>query len=468
MTINRRSLAALQGIVSILICLPGVSTGDTFLVDSFLDSVDLNPGDGVCLDSLGECTLRAAIVESNAFAGADSVRLPAGTYELTIPGAGENNSLQGDLDIRDSLTLESLVPRDALNTIIQQTVVGGVIDLPFIEGVAPVVTLSGLTIMGGNGISAGGGVNSVGLGTILIQDCVITNNHVANGGGGGWRNFGTATMLRSWVEGNSSTGRGGGIYHLGSSLTAGADLMTVRDSTISDNDATHGGGGGINAFGNISIFNSTISGNTTLTGQFASSGAGLLVANEKTAILNNLTVVGNTGTGPETRGGGVGIAQFVADPLQLAGILFIGNSIVAGNMAGGVPSDCAGGTLNSSGYNIVQSDTNCVLGGTGDIVDNPLLMPLAVDTGLTPTHLPTIGGPVVDAGSPSIPGSGGDACEATEQRGGVRPLDGDDDTIETCDIGAVELFNFLIFGQAPASFEAGDFSGWDEVVGDNP
>ena len=41
----------------------------TFTVNNTLDTVDANPGNGVCADSLGQCTLRAAIMESNALAG---------------------------------------------------------------------------------------------------------------------------------------------------------------------------------------------------------------------------------------------------------------------------------------------------------------------------------------------------------------------------------------------------------------
>ena len=42
------------------------AAGPTFTVDSTGDSADDNPGDGVCDDGTGKCTLRAAIEESNA------------------------------------------------------------------------------------------------------------------------------------------------------------------------------------------------------------------------------------------------------------------------------------------------------------------------------------------------------------------------------------------------------------------
>jgi CSLREA domain-containing protein len=52
--------------------LPG-SPQSTFVVNSELDSPDLNPGDGICTDGAGHCTLRAALQEANAGQGADAI-----------------------------------------------------------------------------------------------------------------------------------------------------------------------------------------------------------------------------------------------------------------------------------------------------------------------------------------------------------------------------------------------------------
>src|SRR5687768_7403135 len=63
-----------------------------FVVTTTVDAVDAEPGDGVCATAAGECSLRAAVQESNTFAGEQSVELPTGTYALTIPGAGEDEA----------------------------------------------------------------------------------------------------------------------------------------------------------------------------------------------------------------------------------------------------------------------------------------------------------------------------------------------------------------------------------------
>src|SRR6266478_3035039 len=57
----------------------------TFTVNCTMDDVDAAPGDGICSTATGACTLRAAIQETNALPGPDSIMLPAGSYTLTIP-----------------------------------------------------------------------------------------------------------------------------------------------------------------------------------------------------------------------------------------------------------------------------------------------------------------------------------------------------------------------------------------------
>ncbi len=56
-----------------------VSAGPTFVVDSTLDNPDATPGDGLCADSSANCTLRAAITESNWWRGDNRI-------EFNLPG----------------------------------------------------------------------------------------------------------------------------------------------------------------------------------------------------------------------------------------------------------------------------------------------------------------------------------------------------------------------------------------------
>lgn len=71
------------------------------------------------------------------------------------------------------------------------------------------------------------------------------------------------------------------------------------------------------------------------------------------------------------------------------------------------------------------------MGTKNELVD-PLLGPLQDNGGPTFTHALLAGSPAIDTGNPALLGSGGSACEATDQRGVARPQG------SACDIGAYE------------------------------
>ena len=56
----------LIAVVGLLLAVPQSAAAATFTVNSPLDTKDAIPGDGTCADILTRCTLRAAIMESNA------------------------------------------------------------------------------------------------------------------------------------------------------------------------------------------------------------------------------------------------------------------------------------------------------------------------------------------------------------------------------------------------------------------
>src|SRR5690349_5895413 len=78
-----------------------------FTVDDTADAVDTLPGNGLCQTAGGNCSLRAAIQEANAFAGDDTIIVPAGSYSLTLTGMAEDAGLTGDLDIASSLVISA-------------------------------------------------------------------------------------------------------------------------------------------------------------------------------------------------------------------------------------------------------------------------------------------------------------------------------------------------------------------------
>ena len=78
---------------------------EPIVVTSTADVRDSSPGDGMCATAGNQCTLRAAIQESNSLLGHDEIQIPAGTYEIEIPVVNEDFPSTGDHDIVDSVTI---------------------------------------------------------------------------------------------------------------------------------------------------------------------------------------------------------------------------------------------------------------------------------------------------------------------------------------------------------------------------
>jgi CSLREA domain-containing protein len=105
-----RSTLAAVVILAFVLVTPAAALAATFVVNTIADSADATPGDGFCGDSNGACSLRAAVMEANELPGADSIILPAGTFELTQADdpevlEDEDFGLSGDLDLLDDVTI---------------------------------------------------------------------------------------------------------------------------------------------------------------------------------------------------------------------------------------------------------------------------------------------------------------------------------------------------------------------------
>ena len=110
----------------------------------------------------------------------------------------------------------------------------------------------------------------------------------------------------------------------------------------------------------------------------------------------------------------------------------------------------------SAGYNL-DSGNSCGFNGIGDLNQtNPLLGPLDYYGGHTPTHSILYNSPAIDAGSPTD-------CPATDQRGVIRPIDGDGDNNPICDMGAFEYTTLPIISISDASVFEGNM-GTESIV----
>ena len=134
------------------ICLIGIGQvyAQDFNVTSFMDTEDATLGDGICADASGACSLRAAVMESNAVGGMHEILLSAGIYTISISGMNENSALTGDLDLNADITIIGV---SALSTFIN----GDSLDRVFHVLPGNNVSLSFLTIEEGYANPGNGG-----------------------------------------------------------------------------------------------------------------------------------------------------------------------------------------------------------------------------------------------------------------------------------------------------------------------
>jgi uncharacterized repeat protein (TIGR01451 family)/CSLREA domain-containing protein len=386
-------------IIQLGMALPAWSA--TFTVNSTADTADDNTADGICADASGNCTLRAAIQQANAFTGLDTIVLGANTYTLSLMGTDDTAAL-GDLDITQDVTITGT---GTTNTVIDGNDIDRVFDIdPSTAGIT--VMISNLTIQDGNvSGEAGGGIRN--RGTLSLMATALSSN-VSGIDGGAVHNSRMLTLTNSTVSGNTASNNGGGIFSTGIGST-----LRVETSTVNGNSAGSDGGGIFNInSATLTLINSTITNNTA-----NNFGGGIFNASGATATF--ATISNNTVTSVSGSGGGI----------FNNGAATLTHTIVANNVA----NNCSGtGTITSGGNNLDSANT-CSFTGAGDITNqNPLLGNLASNGGPTQTRALSMGSPAIDAGSipPAAP-----ACEATDQRGVTRPFP----VGGACDIGAFEF-----------------------------
>jgi hypothetical protein len=200
-------------------------------------------------DTTNNSSLRACVIWANAVAGTDTITVPAGTYTLTIAGTGEDAANTGDLDITDDVIING----HATNATI---VNGNSLDRVF-DILGADVTMTNLTIQGGDVTADGAGVAIDATGSL--------------------------TMTHSTVSGNTTTADGGGIATAGGSV----DLTNV---TLSVNTADQGGG--LDCAGSCTLTNVTVTSNIAPT-----NGDGLRLQGGGAATVVNSIVANNLSAG---------------------------------------------------------------------------------------------------------------------------------------------------------------------------
>ncbi len=325
----------------------------TFTVNTTTDLVSNNPN--ACKVALAnQCSLRQAIIESNATAGTDTIMIPAGTYTLTLArnAADHHTSLQGTLEVQDSV---NIVGAGQNTTIIQAGTNPGNTGTPngvdmviaFNEDIDSITTatvsVSNLTIQNGfnRGNTAiqdgdGGGFEfDTGTGTanLTMTNVTVTNNGLNDGRGGGGALFNTnngtgmATFTNCIIQ-NNNAHRNPAVGVMDLNLP-----LTIHGGAISGNQSA-GDAGGLYATSALSIDQGTlISGNTA-----GASGGGIWVNSGnagESATLTKVAITGNNGggifIGAAGRPATISFSRFAGNVSQVAGANLVNQAAAPGS-----------------------------------------------------------------------------------------------------------------------------------------
>jgi RTX calcium-binding nonapeptide repeat (4 copies) len=216
------------------------------------------------------------------------------------------------------------------------------------------VTISGLTLSGGDTPDDGGAIIAYGDVDLTLSGVTITGNTAADSGGG--------VSMHPYGYGTSAE-------------------LVVENSTIAGNSAVSGRGGGIHSLGaNARIFNSTISGNEA--GNF---GGGAAVINSGSDLGPSFEVSNSTVTRNRAEYG-AGLAARVSPYWPYPADFSLDGTIVAGNTGSPNP-DLEFGPWNASFSLIGEVGTADFNDEGGNLLNvDPKLKPLKNNGGPTDTH----------------------------------------------------------------------------------
>lgn len=420
------ALGVLLATLSVALCWAQPALADTFRPTRFDD-----PAPDRCRPN--DCSLTEAIRDSASQPGHDRIILAAGTYERELLSGGTAGGT-GGIDIRG---------QGPASTVIDANGMGAGIALGDLTTGSS--SIEALKVTGGN-LSTGGGIY-VAASHVSIRDVLMSNNSATQGGGlyvdrvahdvtvshsaiaqneasfgGGIRSFGRdVTIKKTSIEANNA-GEGGGL-DLRPGPVGKTSATTIRASTISGNFALKGAGllaDGQPTFDpeqrppRVEFLNSTLAENSA-----SAEGGGVLADNGAKVTLASSTVARNVADDDGTGGGsGGGVEQHSGAHLNLE------DSVVGANVVGasGSGPQCAGSLAANAGTVLQTQAVACTVTGTPVLVGDPMLGPLGDNGGLTRT---------IELLSGSAAVANAESCPKHDQRGVRRPHSG-------CDSGAYE------------------------------
>lgn len=412
-----------------LLAFSSISAAAEFTVTTELDTVDINPGNGVCQDFIpGRCSLRAAIMEANALDGLDVIVFDEPLHvTLTIAGANEAFSETGDLDVRDDLAIIALSPTPP------------VIDANGIDRALQVFSfvdffrLDGITITNGATDGFGGGLDSAAEMLEVVNSRFVLNRAERGGGINVLPATGQAMIRESEFTQNVLRDPDANDFSSGSAMYLAGNTEVERSTIYSNFGLAESILPTIrrpaifaNSTNNVTPITVNIRNSTIWENSAGVHGERLFLGLRNVNITENgqgLTFVRLPESAPD------------ADSTQLR----VRNSFIGDNDSGS-NCDFNGGidVVNINNYN-ATSGTGCGMsGGSTNLLNvNPgFATELSDNGGRTLTLMMSANSPLVDAGHPA---EGALGCEENDQRGVDRPLDGDGNGDSRCDIGPLEI-----------------------------
>lgn len=268
---------------------------------------------------------------------------------------------------------------------------------------------------GGAGGFGGGGGGAAGTGK-------LGGNGGFGGGGGGNRAAATTTTgLGGFGGGNSCDSAAGGGAGMGGAIFNRAGTVVITNATLSNNSANGGSGRGC-AFAGHGLGGALFNLDGVITIQFST--------------LSNNSVVSGSGNGPRADGGAIFTKQLTG-----AARLTLNNTILANTSSNQTDLFNDGGAVEGSQSNIVETNAADANGAPATLLiltnGDPTLAALANNGGPSFTHALLLGSPAIDAAEAVACSSS--AVNNRDQRNFARPVDGNDDSIAACDIGAFEF-----------------------------
>ncbi len=328
----------------------------TYTVTTTDDTVDNNPGDGICADVEGECSLRAAIQEANASRVAAIIKLDKNaTYQLTLAGADEDEGATGDLDVTTNIVLQgNNATIDAMQLdrafdvasggrllVDRVTIMNGLVDAASGGAIRSAGNLSvqRSTLMSNDATGAGasGGAIFNDGGIAEIDRSTLTDNEAERAGGAVEANGGLTVIARTDVLSNAAgptPGNGGGLH-----LT-GTGIVHVTKSVFDFNSAASEGGGLWNSATGSMVVDRTDVTNNTADGADADNGGGGLFNDGGDMSVTRCKIITNTAPTGSGSGGGI---------FNNGGTLGLDRTLLEGNSAqragGGIEANAGSTTL---------------------------------------------------------------------------------------------------------------------------